>query len=126
MAIIVNRRGWHPVGMGLSAYLLVLLAFNVTDSGVLRSAILSDLIVAMTAVALVSLCGGWWWTNQRLTEFGFLTTGAALVTRSVFLLLQEWSIIGAWLGMAVAIIAIGSYVQEGHSRQRERLNVTGS
>ena len=121
----INQRGWHPVGIGLSAYLLTLLAFNVSDSGVLRTEILSDVIVTMTAVALAALCAGWFWTNQHMTEAGLLLAGVALVTRSAFLLLQEWSTIGVWLGMSVAVIAIGSYVKEGHAHQREILNVSG-
>jgi hypothetical protein len=37
-----------------------------------------------------------------------------------------WDAIGVWLGLAVGVIAIGSYVKEGHARQRERLNVARS
>ena len=118
----IGGRGWHAVGIGLSLYVLTLLIYNVQEAGVLQNAVESDILVAIAAVALVAMCAGWWTKNSRMMSIGFLVTGFLVVTRSVFLITQDWSIIGVWLGFSVGIIAIGSYVKEGHALQQERLD----
>lgn len=123
----INERGWHPVGLGMSVYLFVLIVFNVLDAGTIHNDILADCLVAVASVSLVAICVGWWAQNGRMLGIGFLIAGFAVVTRSVFLIVgHEWYSIGAWTGLGVAIIAIGSYIKEGHARQRERINDAGT
>jgi hypothetical protein len=118
----IDERGWHVVGIGLSVYVLVLIIFNVTDIGVVESDVLSDILVGIASVALASMSAGWWWKSSRMMGIGFLMTGFLVITRSAFLLLQSVATIGIYLGIAVGIIAIGSYVKEGHARQQERID----
>jgi len=73
------------------------------------------------------MCAGWWIKNSRMLSIGFLVAGFAIITRSAFLIVDhEWNAIGAWTGIGVGIIAVGSYVKEGHARQRERIDVAGT
>jgi hypothetical protein len=127
MIRFINKRGWHPVGLGLSLYLLGILAFNLFHIDVIENLFLSDLLIAFASVALVSITAGWAVNNSRMLSVGFILTGFTTVTRSVFIGVDHgWDAIGVWLGLAVGVIAIGSYVKEGHARQRERLNVARS
>ena len=118
----INSRGWHAVGMGLTAYTLTLIVFNVFDAGVITNNVLADILVGIASVACASMVAGWWWKSAIMIGIGFLITDFLVVTKSVFLLLQDYHSIGIWLGLAVGIIAIGSYVKEGHALQQERLD----
>jgi hypothetical protein len=118
----IDERGWHVVGIGLSVYTLVLIIFNVFDAGVVVNDILADVLVGISSVAFVSMVAGWWMQSSRMMGIGFLLTGFLVVVRSTFLWLQDWRTIGIYLGFAVGIIAIGTYVKEGHARQQEHLD----
>jgi hypothetical protein len=122
----IDDRGWYPVAMGLTVIMLVLVLFNISDMGVLEDSWPGDVIAVISGISAAAMIGGWWEQSSRMLGIGFLLAGFVEVTRSVFLFLHDPHVIGVWLGFGVAIIAIGSYIKEGHSRQRKRLDDAGT
>ena len=114
----VEVRGWHPVGVGLMIYMLTLVVFNVIDAGVLGGQWDGDIVSVIAGISAAAIVAGWWWGNRRMSMYGYLIASWVIMLRTTFLLLEDATVIGVWLGFGVACIAGGSYVKESHALAR--------
>jgi hypothetical protein len=112
-AIQIWGRPLKPVALGLTWYMICLFIFNLFANGLLDDTLVSHIVLVMSGVSVFSLIGGWVFKSQHLAEAGLFVSGLTAVLRSAFLLAYGGGdVVGVWLGIGVAIVALGSFLLE--------------
>lgn len=111
--LLIMGRPLKPVALGLSLSMIVLTVFNTSDLGILRDAVIGDVVGIMAAISASCLIAGWVFRSQHMAEAGLFIAGLTMVLRSAFLFaLVGIGNIGVWLGVGTAIVALGAFLLE--------------
>ena len=111
----MRTRRFHVVAIGITAYLIVLVVFNLLDEGALHEAWSGDVVAVGAGIAAATIITGWLSRHPKITAAGLLVAALVITARSLFLLFVGPNSIGIWLGLSVAFIAAGTYVRETHA-----------